>query len=525
MEYGILSLLPPVLTVVLAFATRQVALSLLIGVFAGATIIYGNVFYGFIHTFDVFIIDAFANPSHCAILIFTLTIAGMVTILAKMGGTQAIAERLASKVKTARGAQLFTTLIGCFVFFDDYANILIVGPTMRPLTDRLDVSREKLTYLVHTTAGIVSGVAVMTTWVGYEIGLITDSFGDMGYEVNGFLLVLQNIPYMFYNLLAIVFSFLVAYMMRDFGPMYRAEKRARTTGKLFADDAQINLPEDAEEKQIVGKIRYAVIPILTMVFVVFFGIWYLGYESLGDSVNPFTFDGLRMCFGEADPMPAIVWAAVASSLVAGGIAMGRLKFTLQETYDTWVKGFLGLCEVAIVIVLAWSIGGIVSTMGTADYLISLLSGNISAGIIPASIFVISCIISFSTGTSWGTMPIVFPIAIPLAASFVSDPTTSPIVIATIAAVLSGSIFGDQTSPISDSSILSSATSGCDLLHHVKTQTPYALLPAGLAVIGYLLVGFVSVGAGVCLLVGVVLIVAFLKIFGKSTKKEDLIAQK
>lgn len=521
-DFGILSLVPPILTVLLAFLTRQVALSLLAGVFVGATIIYGfNPFYGFINTFSVYVSDSIVNAGHAAILVFTLTIAGMVTIVARMGGTQAIAEKLSKRIKSPRGAQLITSLVGCLVFFDDYANILIVGPTMRPLTDQMHVSREKLAYYVHTTAGIVSGVAVMTTWIGFEMGLVTDAFAELGYDINAFWIVLQNIPYMFYNLLAIAISFLVAFMMRDFGPMYKAEKRARTTGKLFADDAKISLVEVEEMDRKDSRIIYAVLPILTMVSVTFFGIWYAGYQGLEGTVNPFSLEGFRICFGNADPMPVTVWAAVASSLVAGIIAITRVKLSVKETYETWLKGSTGLFEISIIIILAWAMGGVVSDLGTANFLVEQLAGNIQGAIIPAIVFIVSCTVSFSTGTSWGTMPIIFPIAIPLAAAFVEDPTTSPLVIATIAAVLSGSIFGDQTSPISDSSILSSATSGCDLLHHVKTQIPYALVPAFCAVAGYLLVGFTGLNAFIVLGAGVLFIIGFLRLVGKSTSPEDL----
>ncbi len=531
MEFGILSLIPPLVTVIMAFLTRQIVISLLVGIFTGATIIAGfDPIAGFFSTFDTFVIPAAVSSSRISILVFTLTISGMIAVVSAMGGTAAIAKSLSKNVKTARGAQLMTSLAGCLVFFDDYANILIVGPTMQPLSDNLKVSREKLTYIVHTTAGIVAGVAIMTTWIGFEISLVTEAFDGLGYEVNGFLIVLQNIPYMFYNLLAIVISFMIAYSMRDFGPMYKAEKRARLTGKLVADDAIISDTDDvstnaAQEEKVEGKIIYALLPILTMVLVTFFGIWASGYAGLEEEVSFLSFEGLRLSFGMADPMPPIVWAAVLSSLVACGIAIFKMKFSISKTYKIWLKGFLDLGEVAIILVLAWAIGGVVSTMGTAEYLISIVSGNISAGFIPAIVFLVSCIISFSTGTSWGTMPIVFPIAIPLIAAFVDDPTQSPLVLATIAAVLSGSIFGDQTSPISDSSIISAATTRCDLMHHIKTQIPYALVPAGLATLSYLLVGFLSLNPWVCLLIGIVILALVIKFFGKSTKYEDLIKEK
>ena len=194
MDYGIISLLPAVIAIGLAIATRQVVISLLTGVFVGALIIdNGNVVNAFMDTFATYVTGAITDASHASILIFTLTIAGMVAILNLTGGTSAIAASLSKRVKSSRGAQVITSLIGCLVFFDDYANILIVGPTMQPLCDRLHVSREKLTYIVHTTAGIVAGIALMTTWIGFEIGLVTDAFSNMGYEnVNGFMMIVKT---------------------------------------------------------------------------------------------------------------------------------------------------------------------------------------------------------------------------------------------------------------------------------------------------------------------------------------------
>lgn len=517
MDYGILCLVPTVVAITLAITTRQVVLSLLAGVFAGSWILAGgNIVAGFTKTFG-YVTGAMIDEGHANILIFTLGISGMVALLNSMGGTQAIATTFARKIKSARGAQVVTSLVGCLVFFDDYANILIVGPTMRPLTDQLKVSREKLTYLVHTTAGIVSGIAIMTTWIGYEIGLVTDSFDNLGYEVNGFMTVLHNIPFMFYNFFAIIIMFAVALMMRDFGPMYKAERRARMTGKLFADNA--NVPKREQDKeQVNGKIWYAFLPIITLALIVFFGIWITGAQALGGSISDFP---LRDCFGEADPMPPIVWATMTSTLVAALIAKFAVHFSIKTMYSKWLTGFKDFCEVGIIIVIAWSLGSVVTDIGTAEFLIGVVSGNVSAGVLPACVFAVTCLISFSTGTSWGTMPIVFPIAIPLIAAFVQDPTNSNLVLATIAACLSGSIFGDQTSPISDSSILSSASSGCDLIHHVKTQIPYAIVPAACGVLCYLLVGLLDLSAGIPLILGTVLIVLIVRFVGKTTDERKL----
>ncbi|MCH4886386.1 Na+/H+ antiporter NhaC family protein [Acidaminobacter sp. JC074] len=518
---GILTLLPPIITIALALITQQVVLSLLLGLFTGVLLLFGfNPGISFMRTLDVYVIDSLASKSHAAILIFTTCIAGMISIVSRIGGTRAIAEKLIKSAKTPRSAQIITMLLGCIVFFDDYANILVVGPTMRPLTDKLKISREKLAYYVHTTAGIVAGIAIMTTWIGFEMSLVSDAFYELGHEVNAFAMILKNIPFMFYNIFAIVISFLLAYKMKDFGPMYAAEKRARLTGKVHADDAKISV-SDEELEYGGGKVYYAVLPIVTMIAVTFFGIWYAG--SMGNpDINPFSFEGFRTAFGDADPMPVLVWAAVSSSFVAGIIGILKEKLSISDIFESWINGAKELFEVCVVLILAWALGSVLSEIGTADFLITSLTTSIPGALIPMMVFILACLISFSTGSSWGTMPIVFPLAIPLAAAYTSDPTQSTLVIATIAATLSGSIFGDQTSPISDSSILSASATGCDLIHHVKTQIPYALVPAAFAVLCYLIVGFTGLTVIVPLILGSVGIYFVVHYFGKSTKEEDLI---
>ncbi len=526
MDFGILSLVPPFLTVVLAFITREVVVSLLAGLLSGALILsHFNVVSAFTEAFGTYVTSAVADGSHAAILVFTLTIGGMVSLLTATGGLQAIAKKMSAKIKSPRGAQLITSVLGCLVFFDDYANILVVGPTTRPLSDELRVSREKQTYIVHTTAGVVAGIALMTTWVGFEIGLVTDSFSELGYEVNGFAMIVKNLPYMLYNILAIVILFAVAIMVRDFGPMYKAEKRARTTGKVVADDANIAQEEvTTAEGSEKGKIMYAVLPILTLVFTIFFGIWISGYQALEGSVKFLSFEGLRSSFGEADPFPPIVWGSVLSTFVAAIIAKVGVKMKVSDIYKHWVAGFLSLCEAMIVLVLAWAIGDVIGNLGTANYLIDIATGSLPAALLPAIVFIVSCLVSFSTGTSWGTMPIMFPLAIPVIVAFVDDPLNSPLVYATIAAVLSGSIFGDQTSPISDSSIISAASVGCDLLHHIKTEAPYEVVPALVAVVGYLLIGFAGLPILAVLVLGVIAILAVVRFAGKSTRPEDLMKE-
>ena len=527
-SFGWLSLLPPLIAIILAFVTKQIVLSLFLGVFSGSLMLNEwNVFHGFLRTLDAYIIPSLADGWYAAIIIFTLTIGGMIGIMTKMGGSQAIANYLIKKAKTPVSAQIVTLILGCLVFFDDLANMLIVGPTMRPLMDKLKVSREKLSYIVDSTASPVAGIALISTWIGFELGLINNVFESLGIEVNAYEVYFRSIPYYFYNIFALSMVFLLAYMGKDFGPMHAAEKRARLTGKLVADDASPLSSSDIEAKQNPSGKEYkaynAIIPILTLVGVSFFGLWYNGYVNSDPGIAPFTLEGLRTCFGNADSSVVLVWGAITASIVAGILAAFQKLLSLQEIFDAWFEGAKGLLNVSVILVLSWSLGNVISNVGTADFLVGIVSeSNMPVGFLPAIIFGISCLVAFATGTSWGTMTIVVPLAVPLAVSFVPvNPVDSHLVLASLSAVLAGAIFGDHCSPISDTTILSSMASGSDHLHHVKTQIPYALTGAGLAMVGLLLVGFMNLKPLVVIPLGLAVVWAIIHFFGKSTKLEDL----
>jgi Na+/H+ antiporter NhaC len=485
-----------------------------------------NPFISFLRTLDTYILGSLADSWNAGIIIFTLSIGGMVGIIGKMGGTKAIAEALSKRAKDARSAQLATTLMGILVFFDDYANTLIVGPTMRPLSDKMKVSREKLAYIVDSTAAPVAGMAFISTWIGYEIGLISDVFTSMGVEGNFFMVFIRTIPYAFYNIFTLVLIYNLILQRRDYGSMYDAEVRARTTGKVLADGAKpmssLDTEEFADKRDIKLQVSNASIPIVTLVLAAFFGLWYNGWV-LGEGSIPWT--DIRGCFGNADALVVLIWAAVLGSIVAGVLAITRNIMNLGEVFDSWVDGCKSLLITAIILILAWSIGAVVGEVKTAAFLIQVVSDTVPSILLPILVFAISCLVAFSTGTSWGTMAIVVPLAVPLASAYVTvDPTTSPVVLATLSAVLSGSIFGDHCSPISDTTIMSSMASGSDHIDHVKTQIPYALTGAGFAMISYIIVGaFDSVlGTILALVFGFVGIYILVRVIGKKTDKETLV---
>jgi len=523
-SFGIVSLLPPLLAIVLAFVTRQVILSLFLGVFSGALMLNGwNPFFGFLRTLDTYIVGSLSDGWNAGILIFTLSIGGMIGVINKMGGTRAIAEALAKKAKTARSAQVVTAIMGVLVFFDDYANTLIVGPTMRPLTDKMKVSREKLAYLVDSTAAPVVGLAFVSTWVGYEIGLMGDAFTELGVDTSAFEIFIRTIPYTFYNIFALVLVFMLASRGRDFGPMLKAEKRARLTGQVLRDGAQPMAGDVTEGQDVQEGIKLraynAVVPILTLIIVSFAGLWYNGYTYSDEGTIWYTWEGLRTCFGNADASVVLIWGAITASIVAGVMALAQKIMKLNEVFDAWVNGSKSLLITAIILILAWSLGDIASEVGTAEYLVGAVSDKIPGGVIPMIIFIISMLVAFSTGTSWGTMAIVIPLAVPLAAAYVEgDPSQAPLVIAALSSVLSGSIFGDHCSPISDTTIMSSMASGSDHIDHVRTQVPYALTGAGVAFLSYILVGILHVPVWLTLIIGVAVVWAVVQFFGKKPEE-------
>ncbi|MDI6600556.1 MAG: Na+/H+ antiporter NhaC family protein [Thermoanaerobacteraceae bacterium] len=512
-NFGVLSLLPPLVAIVLAFLTKQVVLSLFLGVFLGATMMSNwNPFQGFLHSLDKYVISAVADPWHGGILVFTLTIGGMVAIIEKMGGMKAIADALSRLARNVSSAQIVTWAAGILVFFDDYANSLIVGPTMRPLNDKMKVSREKLSFIVDATAAPVADIAFISTWIGYELGLINDSFQSLGIEANAYTTFVASIPYRFYGLFMLLFVFLVAYLMRDFGPMYRAEVRARTTGKVISDNAKPMMDiEETNDYKVKPRISNAVIPILVLVVVGLWGLWYSG----GGAEMPFTADNIREALGNADASVALLWAAVVATGVSMIMGISQKIFTIGEAFDTFVEGTKSLMITAIILTLAWSLGSVTQDVKAADFLIGALSGNLDPGFIPSLVFVTGCLISFATGTSWGTMAIVMPLALPLAHGLGAP------LLPTLGSVMAGAIFGDHCSPISDTTILSSMASACDHMDHVTTQMPYAITVAVIAgIFGYIPAGF-GFPVWLSLILGAVVTYLVVRFVGKSTNPLDL----
>lgn len=500
----LLSILPPLVAIVLALITRQVLVALFCGIWLGVTFVFDyNPLLGFLNTLDKYIIEALATPEHIFILVFSLALGGMVGVITRSGGTQGIVEKLSRYAKNSRGGQLATWAMGVLIFFDDYANTLIVGNTMRPLSDKLRISREKLSYLVDSTAAPVANIAIISTWIGYEVSLISQSFTSQGIEDNPYLIFIQTIPYNFYPLYTLAFGFCVALLLRDFGPMLRAERRTLSTGKVLGDGAtplaDLAVPEIMADENTPKRWYNALVPVALVVLVVMAGLVYTGLESLASSGTAITelslIHQVSSIIGAADAFAVLMWAAFVGSFAAIIMAISQRLLNLHQALEAWVGGVRSMIMAALILTAAWAIGKICIDLYTADYVVSLSKSFLIPQWLPLVMFLSAAVIAFATGTSWGTMAILMPIAIPLAHKFpletgLDEAHAMSLLLSTTAAVLAGATFGDHCSPISDTTIMSSMASGSDHIDHVRTQLPYALTSGVIACLfGYIPIGF------------------------------------
>ena len=505
-EFGIFTLIPPIVAILLAFITKNVVISLFIGVLSGGFILNltgFNVFGALTQAFLDFInraLNSLSDPWNAGIVMQVLVIGGVINLVAKMGGAKAIAEALAKKAKTAKSAQLITWFLGICVFFDDYANSLIVGPIMRPVADKMKISRERLAFIIDATAAPIAGLAIISTWIGLEVSLISEGFESIGVEASGFGVFLQTIPYRFYNILILAFIVITIITLREFGPMRKAEISARKLKDLTNEEIAVTSShmDELEPKEGVKlSIWNAIVPIGAIIISAIVAFYYSGYSSImaGDDTaiqaiitnSPLSFKAILEVFAASDASIALLQSAIFSTVVAIVMAVWKKIFTISEAIEVWIDGMKGLIITAVILILAWSLGSVIKELGAAEYLVEALNGAIPAFLLPSLIFILGAIISFSTGSAYGTMSILMPLAIPLA--YKINPEMSFVIVST-SAVLTGAIFGDHCSPISDTTILSSMGAGCNHIDHVKTQMWYALFVAAITILfGYIPAGF------------------------------------
>ncbi|OYT74866.1 MAG: sodium:proton antiporter [Armatimonadetes bacterium JP3_11] len=515
------SLVPPLVAIGLALLLRQVVLALAGGIWLGAWMIAGaDPFTALLRVVDTYLLNAYADRSHLQIIGFTMLLGGMLGVITRAGGLKAIVRALSRRVRSDSGVQLGAYLMGLVIFIDDYANTLFVGATMRPLADRFRVSREKLAYLIDSTAAPVANLALIGTWIGFEVSLIADSFKSANIALEPYWAFLLSVPYRFYPIFTLVFIAWLILLRRDFGAMYRAEVRARTTGKVLADGASPLAHYESAEllppDHLNGSLWGALLPILTALGGAIGGLFYTGYYGALNAGEPVS---LRSLLSNADSYVSLTWGAFLGCLAAFLCVGATRALSMRELFEAWVAGIRSMVLAVVILGLAWSIGAICEELHTAQFLVQSLQGTISPAWLPALTTLTAAAISFAIGSSWGTMSILMPLAIPLAHSLNAgmDASTQQFyLIATLSSVLAGATFGDHCSPISDTTVLSSIFAGSDHIDHVRTQIPYALVTGTVA----WLIGDVATGFGlpvwVALALGTVALGLIVRVVGKPT---------
>ena len=512
------SILPPLIAITLAFLTKSIVPSLFVAIWFGSWAVngltFGGIFTGLLDSFNVFILNTILDRDHAVIALFTLMLGGMVGIIYRNGGMHGIIQLLIKKANTPKKGQISIWLFGIIIFFDDYSNTLIVGNTSRLLCDRLGISREKLAYLVDSTSAPVATVAVITTWIGFQISIISDSIENIsGISESAYLLFIHSIAYSFYPFLALFLVGLVVTMGKDFGPMVDAEIRARKNKNKKIEETVQDNGEDLRVKENISyRAVNAILPISVLVVSMFYFIFSSGQ---GDTIKDI--------LGSADTFSALMHSTLLSAFVAAALSVGQRILSLNETFEAWYNGLKFMMMGLLVLVLAWALADISKDLHTADYIVSVLGDKIPIEILPTVVFFIAAVTAFGSGSSWGVMAILMPLVIPLCWAVMENyggpgPENIHILYSTIACVLTGAVWADHCSPISDTTILTSMASGCDLMDHVKTQMPYAMIAGSIA----LFIGTLPAGFGVpwWLLLGLGFILLFIIIntYGKPTGK-------
>lgn len=485
------SLLPPLLAIMIAAFFRTMVGALVSAFAVGSFLSYGlNPLATAVLGVNDFLIRPALSQFSILIVLFLVSLVGMVHVMARSGGLDGLVKLMERFAKGRRRAQISIGLSGLLIFFDDYSNTVVVGTTMQKLSDRWRISREKFAYLVDSTTAPVAGLALLSTWVAFEIYLLGDVAAKHGIELSGYGMLIEMLPLRFYCVGTLIFVFLSSASGRDFGPMLSAERRAFHEGKVFDDSHQLLGHDRPSELVEAAKPRWinALAPVLILILGIVVGILILGQgrlEQAGEPSSLASFEGWRNAFGAAvyDPsknsdagvMPAMLVASLLAGFVAVALPLAQGILKIRDVLNSYSRALSTLWMAIFVLAMAWAMREICDDLGTADYLVAMLGDSIPIWSLPLLTFLIAAVMSFATGTSWGTMGILIPILMPLAVKMGALETDGLIIyLLTAAAVLDGAIFGDHCSPISDTTVLSSISTGCDHIAHVNTQLYYAL---------------------------------------------------
>ncbi|WP_312812722.1 Na+/H+ antiporter NhaC family protein [Sedimentibacter sp.] len=472
MEYGILSILPPVFTIALAIYTKNVFIALFLGVFLGNFVIHGWDFFVALNSTLNGFISIFESHSNTIVIASILLIGALIYIIEKSGGIEGFVEVMVRKkglIKSKRAAGIFTWLMGVFVFTSGTLSTLVVGSVTRPINDALKVPHEKSSFIVHTTSTPVCVLLPLSGWGASMIGYLTS--GGVP-EAEATTILVQSIGLNFYCIIAVFGTLLLTIFKKDFGPMKKAELRAEATGQLDAPSSIVAKAESFDDKLNIDTdkplARNLLLPISTLIAVI---IAVLLITGKGNLLN-------------GDGMNALLWGVFASIVVAGILCISQKIYNINQFIEVMFKGAGGMLSISMILVFGFAMGGVVKQLGTGLYLSSIFENFLTPALLPALVFIMACIISFATGTSMGTMAITSVIALPMAYNLgVSIPLVA-------SAVFGGSIFGDHSSPISDTTIMSCSTTGCNIIDHIKSQIPYCFIAATATIILYVIFGFI-----------------------------------
>lgn len=515
-----MSILPPLVAIVMALLIKEVISSLFVGILTGTFLmaLYGgqspaSAFGGgILRVVDTYVVGSLNDFDHVQIIVFTLVIGGMVRIVTANGGMQGMVNWLSRRARGPRSGQLMTFLMDLCIFFDDYSNTLVVGNTMRPIADKLKVSREKLAYIVDSTSAPVVAVAFVTTWIGAELSYIQDGIRAIGLETSAYSVFFHSLAYSFYPFLTLGFVLMIIFSGRDFGPMLKAEHKAR-----LASSMETEIPNRvAKPAHIID----ALIPLAVLILGTIIGLIATGYDAAVWQAETGFFSKLSTTIGAANSYQALLWASLLSLIAAIVMTLLRGSLTFAKTMEEMVEGFKAMFNAVLILTMAWSIALVTKDMHTAEFVSQLLlEWSLSPAIVPALTFLLAALIGFSTGTSWGTMAILYPLILPSSwllcqEQGLSVEATMPLFYNVVASVLAGAVMGDHCSPISDTTIMSSLASSCNHLQHVSTQMPYALTVGGVA----LLIGVLPTALGLpswaAFLMGFVVLGLVVRLVGK-----------
>ena len=496
--YGALCLIPPIVTIVLAFITKQTIISMFLGIWVGATIIYGfNPIDGLIYGFKGYIIPNIADSWNAGMLVIMALIGGFMYMLSACGGAEAFgiwAKKVANSSKKGQLLAWFAPFV--FIFNQ---GCLLVGVIMRPVTDKMGISRVKLAYITDAMGAPLVSMSPISDNGVYLVGLLAAELAGLGITgMTAYDLYFGMFKFNLYGVFSVITCLLVILLGLDIGPMFKAEQRARTTGETYApeDNLIANPPDEVVSEN--GKLSLAnfLVPMLTLIITIFLVVFYTGKIWV---------NGFIGSFGNGSIQMAIAMCFLTGAIAAALVGMKSKLFNLSKAIDIWTKGAASMMQVIMILVCAWTISGLIKSMGIGQYLTGVVSESIPVVLLPAIIFLIGMIISFATGSSWGVWALGLPIAVPMAHALGIDLALA------VGAVVSGGLFGDHCSPISDTTVQSSTSACCDHIQHVKTQIPYALIVGCSAFIGFLAAGFVPMLA---LPVTLVCIVAALFVLNK-----------